>query len=86
MCEEEGKAESNHYEHMIITSIPHPSKLLDRKTEVRSKGVKLSLREKKKGIRHFTFVSLLPDLELAINFCNSNFPLSSKSSLFGLLQ
>lgn len=44
---------------MIITSILHPFKLLDRRTEVRSKGVKLSLRKKKNGIRYFTFYLLL---------------------------
>lgn len=47
--EEEGKAERNYYELMIGTSIPHPSKLLDRRTETRSKGVMLSLKVKKKG-------------------------------------
>lgn len=59
MREEEGKAERNYYELMIRTSIPHPSKLLDRRTEARSKGVMLSLRErkKKKGVSLFVCFS-----------------------------
>lgn len=57
--------------------------LLNRRTEVRSKGVRLSLREKKKDkVLHFLSASHKPNLlALAINFCNSNFP---KSSLFCL--
>lgn len=67
MREEEGKAERNYYELMIRTSIPHPSKLLDRRTEARSKGVMLSLRERKKKKRCFTFCLLFTN-QISLNW------------------
>lgn len=86
MREAEGKAERNYYELMIRTSIPHPSKLLDRRTEVRSKGVMLSLRErKKKKVFHLLSAFHKPNLlELPTTFCNSNFSIFPKSRQFCL--